>query len=372
MKKLTCEMCGSTDLVKQDGVFVCQSCGCKYSVEEAKKMMIEGPVEVTGAVSVEGTVKIDNEDAVQKWLENARRAKAKEDWEETEKYYNLVEQSDPNNVEAFFYSAYGKARASLVDGDIYKRQAAFKVLGNCMGVIVEKFDYSNEEQTKRLILQMARDIASMLCSDFVFTEWKNGYGIVVKTNKQETINLFAGLMGHFSLLIKFIAKKSDQTYLHDAMCIIYETALKTGNYNRSFIQKELEKEKSERDTINKKIRQDTYWAEHAAEKNALEQERKGLNSQILNIEAEIDKLPESKKLKEVEEQFDGLVKERDALGVFQFKKIGIINRKIEEIKEIKDMAKKEKDYACEQYQNQMKQIWNRITEIDNELSKDRE
>ena len=38
MKQLTCEMCGSTDLLKQDGVFVCQTCGTKYSVEEAKKM----------------------------------------------------------------------------------------------------------------------------------------------------------------------------------------------------------------------------------------------------------------------------------------------------------------------------------------------
>lgn len=59
MKRLTCEMCGSTDLIKQDGVFVCQSCGCKYSVEEAKKMMVEGTVEVTG------TVKIDDSDKLQ-------------------------------------------------------------------------------------------------------------------------------------------------------------------------------------------------------------------------------------------------------------------------------------------------------------------
>lgn len=44
MKQLTCEMCGSTDLTKQDGVFVCQTCGTKYSVEEAKKMMVEGTV----------------------------------------------------------------------------------------------------------------------------------------------------------------------------------------------------------------------------------------------------------------------------------------------------------------------------------------
>ena len=42
MKQLTCEMCGSTDLVKEGGVFVCQTCGTKYSVEEARKMMISG------------------------------------------------------------------------------------------------------------------------------------------------------------------------------------------------------------------------------------------------------------------------------------------------------------------------------------------
>ena len=38
MKRLTCELCNSTNLIKTDGVFVCQSCGCKYTVEEAKKI----------------------------------------------------------------------------------------------------------------------------------------------------------------------------------------------------------------------------------------------------------------------------------------------------------------------------------------------
>jgi uncharacterized Zn finger protein (UPF0148 family) len=41
MKQIVCEMCGGKELVKQDGVFVCQSCGIKYSVEEVKKMMVE-------------------------------------------------------------------------------------------------------------------------------------------------------------------------------------------------------------------------------------------------------------------------------------------------------------------------------------------
>ena len=53
MKALQCEMCGSQDLVKDGGVFVCQSCGTRYSVEEAKKMMIEGTVDVKGTVKVD-------------------------------------------------------------------------------------------------------------------------------------------------------------------------------------------------------------------------------------------------------------------------------------------------------------------------------
>ena len=57
MKKLTCEMCNSVDLIKKDGLYVCQSCGTKYTVEEAKKMMIEGTVDVSGS-----TVKVDNSD----------------------------------------------------------------------------------------------------------------------------------------------------------------------------------------------------------------------------------------------------------------------------------------------------------------------
>lgn len=41
MKRIVCEMCESTDFIKMDGLFVCQECGCKYSMEEAKKMMKE-------------------------------------------------------------------------------------------------------------------------------------------------------------------------------------------------------------------------------------------------------------------------------------------------------------------------------------------
>ena len=39
MAQLTCEICGATNFVKEDGVFVCKSCGAKYTTEEARKTL---------------------------------------------------------------------------------------------------------------------------------------------------------------------------------------------------------------------------------------------------------------------------------------------------------------------------------------------
>lgn len=203
MKQLTCEMCGSTDLMKQDGVFVCQSCGMKYSVEEAKKMIIEGTVDV------QGTVKVDNSAFVQKYLANARRAKQKEDWEETEKYYNMVEQNDPTNIEAIFYSSYGKAKTSLTSDDIYKRQAVFKVLQNCVSIIDDNYTIEKEEEELQIIEQITLDIIKMACSNYVYTQWKDGYGNVTRTNKGETEALFIALSDEYATSLKNIIAKYD-------------------------------------------------------------------------------------------------------------------------------------------------------------------
>ena len=35
MKPLKCEICGSSELTKKDGMFVCDYCGTKYTIEEA-------------------------------------------------------------------------------------------------------------------------------------------------------------------------------------------------------------------------------------------------------------------------------------------------------------------------------------------------
>ena len=100
MKRMTCEMCGGIDLVKQDGLFVCQYCGTKYSVEEAKKMMIDGTVEV------QGTVKIDNSNKIDNLYKLARRAKEDNDSINAQKYYEEIAVEEPESWEAQFYKVY--------------------------------------------------------------------------------------------------------------------------------------------------------------------------------------------------------------------------------------------------------------------------
>ena len=108
MKQLTCEMCGGTDLMKQDGVFVCQSCGTKYSVEEAKKM-IEGAVDVSGS-----TIMIDTSTELSNLYQIARRAKEENNSANAAKYYEMILIKDPSSWEANFYAAYFKSQSCTI------------------------------------------------------------------------------------------------------------------------------------------------------------------------------------------------------------------------------------------------------------------
>ena len=95
MKQLTCEMCGSTEMVKDGGFFVCQTCGTKYSVEEARKMMIEGTVDV------QGTVRVENQSNVDGLMRVARTAFESENYEKAIDKCDEIISMSPNNYDAW-------------------------------------------------------------------------------------------------------------------------------------------------------------------------------------------------------------------------------------------------------------------------------
>lgn len=146
MKQLTCEMCGSTDLLKQDGVFVCQTCGTKYSVEEAKKMMIEG------TVNVSGTVKVDNTDKIKNYLEMAKSAYEAGNKGEAEAYCNRIIEIEPQNYEAWFMK--GKAagwQSTLANIRIEESVQCFS----------KAIDYAPEDKIEEIKNSAAEEISNL-------------------------------------------------------------------------------------------------------------------------------------------------------------------------------------------------------------------
>ena len=365
MKQLTCEMCGSTDLIKDGGVFVCQSCGCKYSVEEAKRMMIEGTVDV------QGTVKVDNSAFVEKYLANARRAKEKEDWEETEKYYNMVEQNDPDNIEAIFYSAYGKAKTSLTDDDVYKRAATFKVLRNCISVVDDHYKPERREENRQAIISMGVDLGKMVCSNFVFTEWKNGYGSVTRTNKGETIQMFGSLLDAFKETMDNIQKIDDQPYLHEAAIAFYRIAMMTNYWKKDFLQGWIDEEERELKALKDKAIS-AYWSEHPEEKAALDQEKEDLLAKVENWNSEMSSLPEVNAEAQIEAKIEALQQEKSALGIFKRKERKELQEQIDSlVSGDLEKATASREAAVSPIQAQIDAAYARIEEIDKELTKER-
>ena len=109
MKQLTCEMCGSTELAKEEGFFVCQTCGIKYSVEEAKKMMVEG------------TVKIDNSEKIENYQNNMKTALKAGDYERAGNYAEMLLAEKADSWSANFYVVYCQACHTVQCRDISPR-----------------------------------------------------------------------------------------------------------------------------------------------------------------------------------------------------------------------------------------------------------
>ena len=186
----------------------------KYSPEEAKRLIVE----VNGKVDVSGSkVTVDNTSFVERSLENARRAKAKEDWEECEKYYNMVEQYEPTNIEAIFYSSYGKARMALVDSDRFKREQKIKVLKNSISVIDDNYDNSPDkyEENKVLIQNINADLLSIMNSSFVMNTVNNGN--YTSNDSSYTFDMFIelslGMIESIEHIIGVITDKKKTIYL---------------------------------------------------------------------------------------------------------------------------------------------------------------
>lgn len=91
MKKIQCEVCGSTEIKKVgDDLFECQSCGVQYSKNDVSKLLVE----------ITGEVKIDHTDDIENLTTRAERFYEDGDTDRALEYYERVLDADPDNENA--------------------------------------------------------------------------------------------------------------------------------------------------------------------------------------------------------------------------------------------------------------------------------
>lgn len=146
MKAIKCEMCGSNDIIKRDGYYVCENCGTKYTPDEARKLMDT----------------IDNSEKVKNLYILARRARDSENYADGQKYYSEILVEEPDSWEATFYNVYFRALQCKI-GQI--GQAASSI-SNCLKdvfvLIRDKVDPEMRHEECMQVLAQVSNAAVML------------------------------------------------------------------------------------------------------------------------------------------------------------------------------------------------------------------
>ncbi len=151
MGQLRCEVCGGTELTKQEGVFVCQTCGARYSLEEARNMLFGN-----GGGSAPAPVQADNAAQVQNLTDMAWNAYRSGNAQEAERYANRVLELDPKNPDAWFVKGAAAGWQSTL------AHIRFTESVECWGKAVECVDEARADGMKQQIGAEMTNLAKAL------------------------------------------------------------------------------------------------------------------------------------------------------------------------------------------------------------------
>lgn len=341
MKQLTCEMCGSTDLIKQEGVFVCQSCGCKYSVDEAKKMMVEGTVQV------QGTVQIDKSEKFTNLYQMARNALCDRNFNDAYAYSSEAmiinaDHAELIGIQALAFLGKEPITNSIPTSCVNTMSRMFKVLESShdsadekfrilsniakyMGIVYKvKKDHFQEER-KELLSQMLAYSASSEKMAAANLAIQNFSGNIFTQQKAE------------NNLEKERAKRLHNDKLDAQIRKIHEKEKLLENYQRDL--------NARIDFVKQWIRDQEYWKDHAEERKSMESKIAAYTSEIDSLRKQISDLerekqtisvhtstvPAQDELSVVRKTMYDLENKRSNLSIFKAKEKKAIQNELEKL-----------------------------------------
>lgn len=375
---MKCEMCGGTDLIKQDGFFVCQNCFTKYSVEEAKKIMVEfdGPVEITGSVKID-----KNYETIVKMADDAY---ANRNYKEAYDYYTQYLEQFPNDYERKFCRAlsygWGTKIAQMNHVDI-----AVNYLDEYCGCVVADTSLSDKDKSSKIAKSFTETFSLLVA---VFNLSRSIYvddGVTSIRSYNEFLDSVTFIVERQFYLFKLMEKyfynclALQDEWTHQVKNIEIELSTykkKYTGYDTFYLNDIGEKRYREMDSKNqanknklislvtetkKKIQLDRnakYWEEHKelkesllSEKDELSDKNETYKKEILTLEEQIasvknanpvDSSEFDKRVKEANEEISKLESELKSLSFFKLKEKRAVTQKIEDVRRKIDSINKEK------------------------------
>ena len=390
MNKLVCETCGSTNIIKTNGLFVCQSCGVKYTAEEIKKILL--------------TVQIDESDNLEneknRYTELAYKCLKTGDGKAAIQYANSALAIDPRlasawQVKMYAIECFATAGDPLVDESISTAEEYYHNSG---------YDDSVEEEICKSYLSRSKalfDLCYKIANDTdnlrsIHQSNARIYGwSAIDHTKQfdsPTVELCENL---YKEGCKFLLEISEDVLVRNKdICFdagmacfncssasrainnrvnIYSSSVGCSSYARDTLYRKKEEADSKRKILEqerKKKAYEEYWEEHADERIQLEDEKDSLISKIAVIHKQMKENDDYKKIKAIQDRIEAAKKEIETLSIFKIKEKHRLNQLILDLNDEKNNSEKEVENKYN-YQKQLSVIQNRISEIEKILKMDR-
>lgn len=147
MKKMVCEVCGGTELVKQNGVFVCQVCGAMYSMEDVKNLLtdVEGG-EVNSVAAPAATAAPAGGVQVENLLSLAKSSFDSKNYAQAENFCNQIIAIDSKCFEAW------KLKGEAINYQITSSNPRMTEVFNCIMTAYRVLPEDKKEEHKYEIL----------------------------------------------------------------------------------------------------------------------------------------------------------------------------------------------------------------------------
>ena len=286
--------------------------------------------------------------------------------------------------------------------EVFKRKAEMNVLHTVLLDLPDHYDPDDAENVE-MVAEAFADLKNLIGCSFVFTQTKNGYGMVISSNADQTYEIFVETVRNVKKVMDALSEKADKLPIHRKALEFYSTAKGLSwDYSSKVaiandIAKWIEEEKQTVETL-RRIPIEAYWKEHADEKAALEAEKENALAEIEKLKQEIETLDEYASYKAIESELHGIDEQLSGTGVTGFfKEFGSSAKEkgLKSIRGLKDTfsnkmsdkkalkakkaeteksleeAKSRLDTASESRNATINDLQNRINEIDEEFNKDR-